>query len=351
MALCPSNCAKRPPKSSFSSCQTKTRSGGVSRLIFADCALKFTDITDPAEWCRYVVGGRITVSNPVTGDVPKPSFQKRRISSCGSETVTGIERTLNFKDLLADELAYTDYDFWNTILLNSSAYQFGYLTCDGKFYGFVENMSIEVSNVREETDTGVTMWEGSLMWTRFDELKPIKIENHSSILLGQCSTVVNFTPCETPVVSNPNGLAICVPGNTYLEATYFVDATYQWNLGGTPIPGETNSIFYPDAPGTYTVTINRPGCASFTSADKIVTSIQPTITSVTPDGPAPAVVTITPVGPVTNFVYSIILNGNIQTPFTASNIFTNVSAGVHTAVVKDIITGCIQTQLFTVLAS
>jgi hypothetical protein len=351
MASCQTICAKRPPRSSYTQCQSKTRPGGVSRLIFADCALRFTDLENPSEWCKYVMGGRIGVSNPVTGDVPKPSFQKRRISSCGAETVTGVERTLNFKDLLADEINFSDYDFWNTIQSNISAYQFGYLTCDGKFYGFIDNVSIEVGNVHEETDTGVTMWDGSIMWTKFEEIKPIKIDNLLSILLGQCTDVVNYTSCETPSVTSPNGLNICVPGSTYLEATYFVDATYQWNIGGTPIPGETQNIFYPDGVGSYTVTINRPGCATFTSPSSSVTSSQPDITSVTPSGPAPADVTITPVGASTDFVYSLILSNGVQVPFSPSNVFTNVPAGIHTAVVKEILTGCIKTQLFTVLAS
>lgn len=347
MAICASKCSERPPKPLAGGCNPSQRPGGISYIIFADCSLVFNDINDPAEWCKYVTEGRIVSTLKVMGDKPKGSATKKKTNSCEPETVTGYENTLNFKDYNADDVDFTDIDFYNTLKTRSSKFQFGFMSCDGLFYGFINSFSIDIDQVIEDDSKGSSYIDGIISWNSFTMLKPTLVYGLQGILTGNCNNVPNFIPCATPAVETPNGVNICTEGTVYLEATYFYDATYQWLSGVTPIPGETSNIFFPTEAGTYSVTIIRPDCANVTTTGIVVTSSQPEFDTIAVAGIAPTDVTITPLGLVTDFLYQIIVNG-IPTPFTTNNVFGNVVAGVHTAVIKEISTGCTKSQTFVV---
>ncbi|MCF8450463.1 MAG: T9SS type A sorting domain-containing protein [Taibaiella sp.] len=72
-------------------------------------------------------------------------------------------------------------------------------------------------------------------------------------------------------VNAPVAPAISAAGASLsVPATY---ATYQWSLGGTPIPGATSATYEATATGTYAVAVTDAGGCSVTSANFILSSV------------------------------------------------------------------------------
>ncbi|RZM13386.1 MAG: hypothetical protein EOO88_44740, partial [Pedobacter sp.] len=66
------------------------------------------------------------------------------------------------------------------------------------------------------------------------------------------------------------------PGSTASLASSIEDATsYQWSDANGVIAGQTGNTLVISAPGTYTVTVNKPGCVANTTASVTVTAPDP----------------------------------------------------------------------------
>lgn len=331
-------------------CGLKTRSGGISRLVFAACNLEFNDINDTAEWCQYVAEGRIVMSSPVVGQKPKGTATKKRLSSCQSESVIGFERTVTFIDNAADNDEFRDFDFYNVLSENPSLYKFGFITCEGFFYGFVDDFTIEVDHVIEDNNLGNSFWDGIISWTGFKMLKPINIPNLVSILQGNCNQIPNFNPCTSATLSVPTNV-LCTMEGIEMVATYYTSTTYAWSYSVDDvapyvvIPGATMNTFHAMDPGFYRVTVTRSGCTPVVLGSGEVTSTRPEFDAligvvVSPPGTAPATVTITPaVLPLSDYSYRLVVNG-IPTAWQSSNVFTNVPDGTHFAQIRLTLTQC-----------
>lgn len=200
MAICSSNCPTiLPPKPLGNSCTPDTRPGGISHVIFASCDVKFTDIYDKTEWCRYIAQGKIVASLEVLGKKDKASAIKKKTTSCRPEMVTGFDYTVTFQDYNADDLGFKDYDFWNEIQLRYQQYQVAFLTCDGLLLGFdpstrsfINTFAIEVSNVIEDDFNGSSYWDGAVMYKGKTESKPVLISNLAGLLSGtDCSDITD----------------------------------------------------------------------------------------------------------------------------------------------------------------
>lgn len=358
MALCAASCTQLPPRPIGEGCGVTTRPGGISRLVFAACSVQFTDINDRAEWCRYVSEGKIVVSPPGVGKKDKGSATKKRISSCGSEQVIGYERTIAFVDNGGDNVNFTDYTFWSRILENPSLFQFGWLTCDGLFTGFITDFAIEVDNVIEETNLGNSFWDAMIMFQGFLPPRPYNIPGLLTILQGDCSAVPNFDPCETGIITS-NGTVLCSLDPLLLTATYYIGASYQWEYdlgaGFVNIPSANGNTYLaneatPAQSVDYRVTINRPGCPAVVVVGPTVTSNRPDIVSV---GVVLGTVTITP-GAGT-YIYRLVINGPggaVPTVWQNSNVFTFVPSGDHFAQIQSTsgtTLGCQNEEAFTVV--
>lgn len=75
--------------------------------------------------------------------------------------------------------------------------------------------------------------------------------------------VVTVNAPVAPAIS-ASGASLSVP------ATF---ATYQWSLGGTPIPGATSTTYEATATGTYAVAVTDAGGCSVTSANFVLSSV------------------------------------------------------------------------------
>jgi hypothetical protein len=85
--------------------------------------------------------------------------------------------------------------------------------------------------------------------------------------------VVNALPSAAII---PGGFPIfCAGGNVTLNASSTPGLTYQWLVGGAPIPGATNSAYIATASGGYRVVVTDPatGCVNTTGADTVITAV------------------------------------------------------------------------------
>jgi hypothetical protein len=176
MALCPSTCAPALPEPIAGGCGITVRNGGISKIVFVKCDYTFTDIDNRTEWETAVAAGDVVFSGLLLAQKPKGSFTKKRISSCAPEQLVGKENQITFQDYNSDPLACKDIEFWNTIVNAASSYQMGYYTCDGYFYGLVEEFSIEVDQVIEDNTTGNIFFDGTISWLDLNMLCGVAVD-------------------------------------------------------------------------------------------------------------------------------------------------------------------------------
>ena len=99
---------------------------------------------------------------------------------------------------------------------------------------------------------------------------------------------VTVTTTPVPVITPAGPASICAGTTLTLSTTAGGGYTYQWNNGGTPIPGATNSTYpAPATAGVYSLTVFvTNGSCSATSAIRTLTvNAAPSATTVTPPGP------------------------------------------------------------------
>ena len=166
MAICDSGCAVPLPLPYSNACGVTTKPGGINRIGFIACDYEFTDITDQVEWDAAIAAGDAVLSGLLYASKPKSSFTKKRVNSCSSERVTGVEKSITFQDYNDNESATdcADYDFWNTILDNPAAYRMVFVLCDGYMYGPIDNFTIEVDEIIDESSDGMRYFDGSIFW-------------------------------------------------------------------------------------------------------------------------------------------------------------------------------------------
>jgi len=190
MPLCDSGCAIPLPLPYSNACGVITKPGGINRIGFIACDYDFTDITDQAEWDAAIAAGDAVWSGLLYASKPKPSFTKKRVNSCSQERMVGSQKTLTFQDYNdgtvhdADDCA--EYDFWNTILSNPDAYRMVFITCDGYLYGPVDDFTIEVGEVIDDTKEGNRYIDGTLYWGEIDMECPVLTD----LVFDQDSSVI-----------------------------------------------------------------------------------------------------------------------------------------------------------------
>lgn len=187
---CTQSCELLPPLGLSESCVKKPRKGGISRFIVATCLVPDLSTLTSEEICNLIVENKIIVSPEIMGQKPAASTQSKRYSSCKPEEISNYEQSVTFQSYLLDE-EYKDFDFYNDLIQNYNRYQFGYLTCDGMFVGFIPDAVFMASYIQEDTSQGNSYWEGSLKWNTGStgEIKPVLIPDFLSNLLTKCGVV------------------------------------------------------------------------------------------------------------------------------------------------------------------
>tara|TARA_R110000868_G_scaffold132409_2_gene343450 strand:+ start:3251 stop:3805 length:555 start_codon:yes stop_codon:yes gene_type:complete len=166
MAICASSCAQGLPDSYTGGCGIISRPGGIKRLWFIKCDFTGPLATD-ANWTTAQTAGDVVGSGLVMGQKAKGSFTKKRIASCMPEGITGAEKQVTFQDYNTDTVTpggNLAYEFWNTILNESTNFRFAYETCDGHVYGPIDSFVLEIDEVIEDNNTGSTYFDGTVLW-------------------------------------------------------------------------------------------------------------------------------------------------------------------------------------------
>lgn len=103
----------------------------------------------------------------------------------------------------------------------------------------------------------------------------VTVTNSSGCSVTSTGTTVTVTPGPGATITPAGPTTFCSPGSVVLNANTGAGLTYQWQLGGTNIPGATASSFTASAAGNYTVIVTSGACV-VTSAAVAVTVLSAT---------------------------------------------------------------------------
>jgi len=143
-------------------CDSTVYSGGIAGWFAKKCSYEFDDITDSTEWETAIadknVFGRVNGSR-ISGGLPAPEFTTKKRGSCGQEEVVKQSRVVSLTD------AENDVNFSIDALYNflsnpakAAGYEFGFVTCDGRFLGWYSNVTVRPFYQIAETDEDDAFW-------------------------------------------------------------------------------------------------------------------------------------------------------------------------------------------------
>lgn len=150
-------------------CESPTKKGGINRFVFMYKIDNFCDHpvindfdlgqwSDAAQECRVRITPEIIASKPSTSFSSHASFL-----NCVPDVAYAGVKQIDFKVYEFDELE-SDKQFWNCIISTPHFYKFGYFDCDGNLFGFF-NFGLQISEVIEESHTGLTYKEGTITYS------------------------------------------------------------------------------------------------------------------------------------------------------------------------------------------
>lgn len=146
------------------------------------CDEDFVDITDTGEWTTKITADEVHASGRLLGSKPRGSYERKKVASCIPEQVVGGTKQIDFQDYNADDAAFGEYTFWNSILTNQALFRMGFLTCAELFYGWVDDFTVEVDDEIEEDVKGNTFISGSIYYEQIAMVTPTKITGLQSVL-------------------------------------------------------------------------------------------------------------------------------------------------------------------------
>ena len=239
-------------------CDSTVYSGGIAGWFAKKCSYEFTDITDSTEWETAIankdVFGRVNGSR-ISGGLPAPEFTTKKRGSCGQEEVVKQSRVVSLTDAENDNDFTIDalYNFL-AIPSNASGYEFGFITCDGRFLGFYSNVTVRPFYQIAETD------EDDAYWTieyRYNEQLGTFSQQQLTFLL---TTTYNVCWVTSIVVTGTGNVTTVADGATLqmLAAVLPVnatDATVTWSVvnGTGTATISVGGLLTATAPGTVTV--------------------------------------------------------------------------------------------------
>lgn len=157
--------------------------------------------------------------------------------------------------------------------------------------------------------------------------------------LGTCASVpvsVGVNPLPIAAITPAGPTTFCSGSNVTLNATTGGGYSYQWQLGGTNIPGATAATYTATLGGSYTVVTSLAGCSAISTAEIITVLSSPT-PSVTAAGPTTfctggSVALSTATGGGFTYQWA---SGGIDIVGETNSTFTATSAGTYTIRVTD----------------
>jgi hypothetical protein len=237
-------------------CDSTVYSGGIAGWFAKKCSYEFDDITDSAEWETAIankdVFGRVNGSR-ISGGLPAPEFTTKKRGSCGQEEVVKQSRVVSLTDAENDN-DFTIDSLYNFLAIpaNASGYEFGFITCDGRFLGWYSNVTVRPFYQIAETD------EDDAYWTiefRYNEQLGTFTQQQLTFLLTQ-----SYNVC----------WVVSIAITSALGATTVIDGnTLQFSATVTPTNATDTSVTWAVIPGTGTATIDGNGLLTATSPGTI----------------------------------------------------------------------------------
>jgi len=143
-------------------CDSTVYSGGIAGWFAKKCNYDFDDITDSTEWETAIadknVFGRVNGSR-ISGGLPAPEFTTKKRGSCGQEEVVKQSRVVSLTDA-ENDLTFTIDALYNFLSnpAKAAGYEFGFVTCDGRFLGWYSNVTVRPFYQIAETDEDDAYW-------------------------------------------------------------------------------------------------------------------------------------------------------------------------------------------------
>jgi hypothetical protein len=214
-------------------CDSTVYGGGISGWYAKKCNYDFVLITDEAEWLTAIenkdVFGRVNGSR-ISGGLPAPDFTTKKRGSCGQEEIVKQSRTVSLTDAENDATFSIDslYNFL-AIPANAAGYEYGFVTCDGRFLGWFSNVAVRAFYQIAETDEDDSYWTAEF---RYNEQLGTFSQQQLSFLLTQ-----SYNTCWVlgAVVTGTGGAVTVADGATLqmivtITPTNATDPTGVWSV-------------------------------------------------------------------------------------------------------------------------
>lgn len=237
-------------------CDSTVFSGGIAGWYAKKCSYDFVDITSSAEWVTAIaskdVFGRVNGSR-ISGGLPAPEFTTKKRGSCGQEEIVKQSRVVSLTDAENDATFSIDalYNFL-AIPANAAGYEFGFVTCDGRFLGWFSNVAVRAFYQIAETDEDDAYWTVEF---RYNEQLGAFSQQQLSFLL---TTAYNTCWVTSIVVTGAGG-----------ATTVAALSDLQMSAAVLPTNATDTSVTWSVINGTGTATISVGGLLSALTAGTV----------------------------------------------------------------------------------
>jgi hypothetical protein len=237
-------------------CDSTVFGGGIAGWYAKKCSYDFNDITDEKNWQAAIedknVFGRVNGSR-IQGGLPAPEFTTKKRGSCGQEEIVKQSRVVSLTDSENDSDFSIDalYNFL-AVPAKAAGYEFGFVTCDGRFLGWFSNVAVRTFFQIAETDEDDSYWTIEF---RYNEQLGAFSQLQLSFLL-----TTNYNSCWVTAitVTGTGGDTTVDDGDTLqMIATIAPTSAYNQNVAWSVING------------TGTATISVGGLLTGTSAGTV----------------------------------------------------------------------------------
>lgn len=147
-------------------CDDDVQPGGIAGWVAMRCNVSFTDINDELEWDAKIaaeeVFGRFD-GNLIRGSLPVPDRNTVSVGACGTDKTVSKTYSAAIIDSAHDS-SLTKYDLYNYVDQNGQLWLWGFITCDGYFYGFYPKATAQVDENIPETNSEVKDFQLSISW-------------------------------------------------------------------------------------------------------------------------------------------------------------------------------------------
>ena len=147
-------------------CDDDVQPGGIAGWVAMRCDESFLDITDEAEWDAKIAAGEVFGrydGTLIRGSLPVPDRTDVDVSACGVSKTISKTYTASIIDS-AHEPTLTKYDLYDYVDKKSSLWLWGFITCDGYFYGFYPRATAKVDENIPETNSEVKDFQMTISW-------------------------------------------------------------------------------------------------------------------------------------------------------------------------------------------